>query len=111
VQPNEVKLTQFPRYAAALWLLLRCPVDVLVVCPDDKTARWYTRSIETNLRGYTHYLIALHPSQVPVITDPEEAAWHPTLAALSVAYHGTDPAVCQAFAEGIRRLPPERRRS
>jgi hypothetical protein len=107
-QPSEAKLRQFPRYAAALWLLLKCPVDLLVVCPDDKTARWYARAIETNLREYTHHPIALRPSQVPVITDPAEAALHPTLAALSVAYHGTDPAVCQAFAQALQHLPHEK---
>jgi hypothetical protein len=30
------------------------------------------------------------------------------MAALSVAYHGAAPAVCQAFTEGMRQLPPER---
>jgi hypothetical protein len=107
-QPSETKLRQFPRYAVALWLLLKCPVDLLVVCPDDQTAGWYARSIETNLRGYTHYPIAMRPSQVPVITDPVEATRHPTLAALSVAYHGTNPAVCQAFAEALQHLAPEK---
>lgn len=106
-QPSEVKLRQLPRYAAALWLLLRCPVDVLVVCPDDQTAAWYARPVPTNLRAYTHYPIAMRPSQVPVITDPVDAAWHPALAALSVAYHGTNPGVCQAFAEALQHLPPE----
>jgi hypothetical protein len=30
------------------------------------------------------------------------------MAALSVAYHGTDPAVCRAFAGALQQLPPER---
>jgi hypothetical protein len=30
------------------------------------------------------------------------------MAALSVAYHGADPAVCQAFTDGMRQLPPDR---
>jgi hypothetical protein len=29
------------------------------------------------------------------------------MAALSVAYHGADPAVCLAFAAGLRQLPDE----
>jgi hypothetical protein len=107
-QPNQAKLKQLPRYAAALWLLLRCPVDVLVVCPNDQTAAWYARPVPTNLRVYTHYPIVLRPSQVPVITDPAGAAERPALAALSVAYHGTDPGVCQAFADALQHLPPEK---
>ena len=38
----------------------------------------------------------------------DEAAARPAMAALSVAYHGADPAVCQAFTAGMRQLPPER---
>jgi hypothetical protein len=30
------------------------------------------------------------------------------MATLSVAYHGSDPAICQAFGDGMRRLPPDR---
>jgi hypothetical protein len=104
---SNVKLAQLPRYAAALWLLLRCPVDVLVICPDDRTAAWYSRSISTSLRGYTLYPVALRPSDVPVITDPADAAARPAMAALSVAHHGLAPGVCEAFATALGSLPPE----
>jgi hypothetical protein len=80
---------------------------VLVVCRDDQTSDWYARPIPTNLRGYTHYPVVLRPSQVPVIRDSADAAERPAVAALSVAYHGTDPGVCQAFADALQSLPPE----
>jgi hypothetical protein len=102
------KPPQWARYAAQLWTFLRCPVDVLVICPDAKSAFWYARPVPTSLPGYTHLPIVLPPSAVPAITSAGEAAARPAMAALSVAYHGADPAVCQAFTDGMRQLPPDR---
>ncbi|MFI6520097.1 hypothetical protein ACIBF1_31390 [Spirillospora sp. NPDC050679] len=41
------------------------------------------------------------PGQVPVFTDPRQVTAEPTLAALSVAFHGLKPKVIEAFKEGI----------
>jgi hypothetical protein len=98
------KAPQWARYAAQLWIFLRCPVDVLVICPDAKSAFWYARPVPTSLPGYTHQPIVLPPSAVPAITRPEEVAARPAMAALSVAYHGANLAVSQAFVDGMRQL-------
>jgi hypothetical protein len=98
------KPKQWARYAAQLWIFLRCPVDVLVICPDAKSAFWYARSFPTTLPGYTHRPIVLFPSAVPSITDPADAAARPAMAALSVAYHGANRAVSQAFVDCLRLL-------
>ena len=87
------KPLQWARYAAQLWIFLRCPVDVLVICPDAKSAFWYARSFPTTLPGYIHRPIVLPPSAVPSITDAADAADRPAMAALSVAYHGANRAV------------------
>jgi hypothetical protein len=102
------KPPQWARYAAQLWTFLRCPVDVLVICPDAKSAFWYAHPVPTTLPGYTHMPVVLLPSAVPAIINPNEAVARPAMAALSVAYHGADPAVCRAFGDGMRRLPPDR---
>src|SRR5215475_13006087 len=81
------KRGQLPRYAASLWLLLRCPVDVLVICPDQTTADWYAQPIATSLNGYTLYPHSVGPRQVPAVTDSAFIAASPGLAALSVAMH------------------------
>ena len=99
------KPPQWARYAAQLWTFLRCPVDVLVICPDAKSAFWYARPVPTSLPGYTHLPVVLPPSAVPAIVNAKEAAVRPAMAALSVAYHGANPAVCRAFADGLSRLP------
>jgi hypothetical protein len=99
------KPPQWARYAAQLWTFLRCPVDVLVICPDAKAAFWYARPVPTTLPGYTHLPIVLPPSAVPAIVSAKEAAARPAMAALSVAYHGANPAVCRAFIGGLSQLP------
>jgi hypothetical protein len=101
------KPPQWARYAAQLWTFLKCPVDVLVICPDAKSAFYYAQPVPTSLPGYIHLPVVLPPSAVPIITDPDEATSSPALAALSVAYHGTDPAVPEAVADGFRKLKPE----
>jgi hypothetical protein len=98
------KPPQWARYAAQLWIFLRCPVDVLVICPDAKSAFWYARPVTTSLPGYTHLPIVLPPSAVPAITDAADAAARPAMAALSVAYHGANRAVSQAFVDSLRLL-------
>jgi hypothetical protein len=98
------KPPQWARYAAQLWIFLRCPVDVLVICPDAKSAFWYARPVPTNLPGYTHQPIVLPPSAVPAITDAAGAAARPAMAALSVAYHGANLAVSHAFVDSLRLL-------
>jgi hypothetical protein len=75
-------------------------VDVLVICPDAKSAFWYDRAVPTTLPGYTHLPIVLPPSAVPSITDAADAAARPAMAALSAAYHG----VSQAFVDSLRLL-------
>ncbi|MEO3789297.1 hypothetical protein ABGB14_03750 [Nonomuraea sp. B10E15] len=92
---------QFARYAASLWLLLGCDVTVLVVCPDRATAAYYAQPIDSGLTGYRLQARVLGPDGIPVITDPQEAAAHPGLAAMSVMVHGRDRKVIEAFATAL----------
>jgi hypothetical protein len=104
---SKRKLRQWPRYAAAQWLRHDCPVDLLVICPDQKVAEWYAKPIVTSLHGYTHWPYILMPMQVPALTHPYEVANDPTMAVLSVAYYGHDEAVANAFVVGIASLGAE----
>ncbi|HET9082498.1 MAG TPA: hypothetical protein VFO01_18530 [Trebonia sp.] len=101
------KPPQWARYAAQLWTVLRCPVDVLVICPDAKSAFYYAQPVPTSLPGYTHVPVALLPSDVPAITDPDDAVANPAMAALSVAYHGAEPGVPEAVSDGLDKLPSD----
>ncbi|MEU8319924.1 hypothetical protein AB0C33_16310 [Nonomuraea sp. NPDC048881] len=101
---------QLARYAAAQWLMLRCDVTVLVVCPDRGAAASYSQPIDTGLTGYRLQAYVLGPDDVPAITDPQEAAAHLELAVMSVMIHGRERKVIEAFAShlggdhGVHRL-------
>lgn len=103
------KRHQLARYAAALWLLIRRPVDVLVVCPDQVTADWYAQPVPTTLSGYTFRPRAVGPAQVSAITGPEQVTDSPGLATLSVAMHGETRGVAEAFIGGLALLSPDER--
>jgi hypothetical protein len=104
---NAGKLRQWPRYAASKWLRYECPVDLLVICPDETTADWYARPVPTALRGYTHWPIIIRSAQVPAMANAEQARADPVMAVMSVVYHGVNWAVLNAFAAGILALRPD----
>lgn len=99
---SPAKLRQLPRYAAELWLMFRCRVTVLCVCPDANVAAHYAEPIVTELPGYVFRAAVLGPDQVPVITDEKEIAAQPALAAMAVMFHGRNPEVLGAFVRGMR---------
>ena len=101
------KLRQWPRYAASKWLRYECPVQLLVICPDDGTADRYAGPVPTSLEGYTHWPIVLRPARVPFLTSAAQAIADPAMAVLSVAYHGADATALTAFATGIVSLSPD----
>jgi hypothetical protein len=101
------KRRQLPRYAAAEWLQLNCPVTVLVVCPDEKTAAYYGERISTSLPGYEFQARVLGPAHIPVITDPKQVAVRPDLATIGIMAHGRRREVAQAFFLGINQLKLE----
>jgi hypothetical protein len=102
--PSEDKLRQWPRYASAVWLHFRCPVGVLVICPDEQVADWYDKPIETTLDGYTLRVIMLRARHVPRLDTAEEVTAKPAIGVASVAYHGASDLVLDAFARGVLAL-------
>lgn len=104
-EKNEAKVRQLPRYAAALWLQIRKPVEILVLCREQDVADWYARPIPLGLRGCSCLPVAVGPHEIPAITDAERVAADPTLGTLSFAMHGEKPPVATAFAAALPLLP------
>jgi hypothetical protein len=104
---SGAKRKQLPRYAAQLWLLLDCPVTVLCICPDSRAAAWYAEPIPAELPGYVLRPAVLGPGDVPVITQPEEAADSPALAAMAVMVHGRNRTVAEAFVAAMPIMKPD----
>ncbi|WP_246083781.1 hypothetical protein [Nonomuraea diastatica] len=98
---------QLARYAASLWLMLKCDVTVLVICPDRKDAIYYAEPIDSGLTGYRFQAWVLGPDAIPAITDPQQAADHLDLAAMSVMVHGRSRKVIEAFATALADSPDD----
>jgi hypothetical protein len=85
--PDEDKPFTWPAYLAGFRKRLRCPVVLLVVCPDRDVARWCSQPIPMGHPGWTIVPIVLGPDAVPVITEPGVARRAPELAVLSAIAH------------------------
>lgn len=49
---DDLARRRWPLYMALVWLTHRCPVDLIVFCPDELTAYWADRPVATTLNGY-----------------------------------------------------------
>ncbi|MFI6788287.1 hypothetical protein ACIBG4_13255 [Nonomuraea sp. NPDC050383] len=108
IQQDKSKVPrQLARYAAALWLMLRCDVTVLIVCPDRGVAAHYAVPIDSGLTGYRLQARVLGPDGIPAIIDPQEAAANLALSAMAVMVHGRDRKVVEAFATALTALRDE----
>jgi hypothetical protein len=101
VQQDQAKdPRQLARYAASLWLMLRCDVSVLMICPDHKAAAYYAQPIDSGLTGYRLRPWVLGPDGIP-------AAAHIDLAAMSVMVHGLNRKVLEAFRAALAEVTDE----
>ncbi|WP_327049625.1 hypothetical protein OG320_28310 [Microbispora sp. NBC_01189] len=64
---------------------------LLVICPEAAVARWCSRPIDLGHPGLVLTPLVAGPDEVPVITDPGQAADDIELAMLSVIHHATTP--------------------
>ena len=103
---DPAKPRHWSRYAVSQWLRYRCPIELLVICPDDSTAGRYAGPIPTSLDGYTLRPTILRSAHVPFLASSEQAIADPAMGVMSLAYHGADVAVVDVFAAGILSLSP-----
>ena len=114
LQRDDEKLYSWPYYATSARARHRCPFAVVVVTPDESTALWADQRIELG-GGNDYRPLVVGPSEIPRVTDRDEASREPELAVLSAMAHGqgdvsTASAIGAAAAHAIRQLPEDRRR-
>jgi hypothetical protein len=83
-------------YTAYLWTKYRLPTALLVVCQDHATAKWSQQPVSSgppDLPTLTLQPLVAGPHNMPMITDPEEAAADLVLASLAAITHIADPAI------------------
>ncbi|MFF4738717.1 hypothetical protein ACFY2W_22965 [Streptomyces sp. NPDC001262] len=107
------KAVSWAYYLSHLKAKYNCPALLLVICPDKATADWAAGPFRLGPEGWTalsvHPLV-LGPGNVPVITDPEEAARDLPLATFSAMTHGRDggaPDILEALALALGTADPE----
>jgi hypothetical protein len=77
------KRFRWPLYIAHAHDLWKCPTVLLIVTPDEKTARWCRKPIDLGHPSLILKPLVVSHSNTPQITDPEDAHNHPELAILS----------------------------
>lgn len=104
---DEKKPSSWAYYLSYLSAKYDCPTLLLVVCQDRTTAEWAAGPFRHGWGGWTALSVrplSLGPDNIPVITDPAEAAEHLALATFSAMTHGRhrdSPAILEALAQAL----------
>jgi hypothetical protein len=109
---DKAKRRSWPVYLTTLHARLKCPTMLLVICPDAAISRWCAEPIHTGHPGWGLSPLVYGPEQIPLITDPAQAARDPDLATLSAVTHGNDldgKEVLEVFAEALQAIDPAHR--
>ncbi|WP_225991431.1 hypothetical protein [Actinomadura montaniterrae] len=85
------KQYSWPAYIALLRLRHKCGATLLVLCPDENSARRCAAPIDMGHPNWVLEPLTVHPGMLPPITDPAEAARMPELAVLSAPAHADGP--------------------
>lgn len=86
-QPDEDKYYVWPDYLISIRTRLRCPVALVVICPNGRTARWAAQPIDTGHLAFTLIPFVIGPDMIPVITDPEQMRGAEGMGLLSAISH------------------------
>ncbi|MBF6173025.1 hypothetical protein [Nocardia blacklockiae] len=86
LRPDSGKPWSWPVYLVTLRARLRCPVVLLILCPNDRTATWCRTPI-TLAPGCVLTPVVIGPTDVPIITDPVAAEANPEMTVLSAIAH------------------------
>jgi hypothetical protein len=101
LSPKQEKRASWLQYVATAHRKLLRPVTVMVLAVTEEMARWCREPYVYDRLGNTFQPLVIGPSDIPRITDLEQARALPALAVLSVAAHGQEPG---AEAIGIPAL-------
>jgi hypothetical protein len=107
------KRLSLPVYVTVSRAVHGCPACLLIVAPDAAVAAWCAEPIETGVPGFVLRPPVLGRAQIPIVTDPAEAARRPELGVLSAMAHGQGEqgaAIATAVLPAVRGLDDERTR-
>jgi hypothetical protein len=94
-QPDERKRMSWPAYVASLYAEHKCPVTLLVICPNLRVAKWARVPIAFGT-GATLVPAMLGPDELPLGTiAPHSNELDFVLAVLRTAMHAGEPRALQ----------------
>ncbi|MGA4996310.1 hypothetical protein [Nonomuraea bangladeshensis] len=105
--PDKEKPYAWLEYIANFRSREKCPVCLIVICPDHTVARWALRVIETGHPGLELTPLVIHPDNTPLITDVEQAKENIGLAIMSTIIQSKNPrflAVQDAVMKALHHL-------
>jgi hypothetical protein len=105
------KRLSWPAYVTVSRASHACPAGLLVVAPDPAVAGWCAEPIEIGVPGFVLYPPVLRRTNVPVVTDIEDAVRRPELGVLSAMSHGESgqgATIAAAVLPAIRELDNDR---
>lgn len=110
---DPAKLASWAYYLGYLNSKHEVPPVLLVVCQDRATARWASQPIRIGPAAWTSFAVfplVAGPHNLPVITDPAEAAEDLALAVLAAVTHAKEPdvgAILKALSAALRDVPED----
>lgn len=107
------KRLSWPVYVTVSRAIHNCPADLLVIAPNPAVAAWCAEPIQIGAAGFVLRPCVLHPTDVPIVTDPEEAARRPEMGVLSALAHGNSEAgaaIAAAVLPAVLDLDDDRAR-
>jgi len=113
LEKKDRKRLTWPAYVTVSRAVHGCQADLLVVAPDPGVAAWCAEPIEIGVPGFVLRPPVLRRMDIPVVTDPAEAARRPELAVLSAMAHGETEqgaTIAGALLPAIQGLDDDRAR-
>ncbi|MEU8799254.1 hypothetical protein [Spirillospora sp. NPDC048819] len=113
LRPRDQKSYSWPAYLASLRQRRKCPVMLLVLCPDKGTARGCAAPIDMGHPGWVLNPLTVHPGMLPPIVDPGQARLLPELAVLAAPVHAEGPeakAVLDSLTDALHSVAGDTRK-
>ncbi|SDM34074.1 hypothetical protein [Nonomuraea jiangxiensis] len=104
---DDDKLYSWLEYIANFRAREKCPVCLVVICPNLATARWAEKPITTGHPGLTLTPLVIGPHNTPFITDVNEALSNIGLAVVAAVTKNDDPRVKEVLgtlSEALNKL-------
>ncbi|WP_043634817.1 hypothetical protein [Nonomuraea candida] len=107
--PDEEKCYSWLEYIANFRSREKCPACLVVICPNERVARWAAKVISTGHPGLTLKVLTIDKWNTPVITDAGQALDNIALAVISTVTQSEHPRfgeICAATQQALGGIDP-----